>query len=74
MSLLYGYCFLNSVIKSQTKILVFGFGKVGSGIVHYALKYGAFVTVVADFSDGFPEKENENVQFIHLKYMRSLNN
>jgi adenosylhomocysteinase len=50
-----------------SEILVFGFGKVGSGIVHYALKYGAFVTVVADFSDGFPEKENENVQFIHLK-------
>lgn len=36
-------------------LLVFGFGKVGSGIVHYALKYGALVTVVADFSLGMPQ-------------------
>lgn len=46
------------------RLLVFGYGKVGSGIVHYALKYGAMVTVVADFKGEIPK--DSKIQFIDI--------
>lgn len=49
----------------RSKLLVFGYGKVGSGIVHYALQKKAKVSVVAEFSTKPSPKEN--VEFIDLK-------
>lgn len=52
---------------SGRSLVVFGSGKVGSGIIHYANRSGAKVTVVTDLSNISPQIKEQVVEVIDFK-------